>query len=744
MNKIFYILTTAILSGNYLFAQPANDDICSATPINPTGGGACIAGETNVAATSDFYGGCVPPGNSSVWYTFQLTGGHNMVEFTFSNTVIPTFDLFLLDNTCGNPNGVSTVCDVSTALFQFFNLTTGVDYFILVSTDTANEGAFDICVNGATKNSVTGPEQDCLGAIPVCDSTYTQSISYTDFGAVQDISGTCLLANETNSVWYVFTVQADGSLEFLINTAKDYDFALYDITTIGCAGVPGATPDRCNWSGTKGNTGLVLPTSATIPLSEPATGPNTMPGMDITAGQTFALLVDNWTGDATGYTLDFGSSPIVDTTKPFMVSAAGSCTDNAILVTMSEAVQCLSIVQNSFTLNNTTTSEDFTDSVTGIVGYNCPITDGATTTQIEISHNGSLTAGTYEICAYPPTAEDQCENQIDSADCVTYTYFPLLTLTFTSDVSVICTSGDPVTLTVTVAPAGSYTYTLTPGPVSNGTGVFAVNPATTTTYTVSVTSGTCTFTKSLTITLENNVVVSIDPVDPQVCPAGTVTLTATTTINGLPCIGCTFSWTPGGETTASINKGAGTYTVTSTTTNGCVSNTASSTVTEATAGAGVSCNVWYVSTGGGGDGQTKATPTDLVTALANALCTSASIKMQGGTYAISDFIAVDSYITIEGGYDAAFDIKSSDMAAGTATTIQRSLTADSDQALRCTAFRVTTGSSGFRFQDLRIEFTGAAHAAGSQISNYGIYLESGCSGYDIVRCYIGAGTGADE
>ena len=43
-----------------------------------------------------------------------------------------------------------------------------------------------------------------------------------------------------------------------------------------------------------------------------------------------------------------------------------------------------------------------------------------------------------------------------------------------------------------------------------------------------------------------------------------------------------------------------------------------------------------------------------------------------------------------------------------------------------------------------IEFTtGGPHAASSEISNYGIYLESGCTSYDIVRCNIDAGTGAE-
>ena len=101
----------------------------------------------------------------------------------------------------------------------------------------------------------TGPEQDCSGAIPVCQQTYTEANSYTGYGSVQEVYNTCLGGGENYSVWYVFTVQNSGDFSFTIQTQNDYDFALYDITTIGCSGVPTATPVRCNYSANHGNTG---------------------------------------------------------------------------------------------------------------------------------------------------------------------------------------------------------------------------------------------------------------------------------------------------------------------------------------------------------------------------------------------------------------------------------------------------------------------------------------------------------
>jgi len=81
------------------------------------------------------------------------------------------------------------------------------------------------------------PEQDCNNAISVCQQSYTQTVSYSGYGSVQDFPpySTCLLTGETNSVWYIFTVQNSGSFILTINTSNDYDFALYNITGTNCS-----------------------------------------------------------------------------------------------------------------------------------------------------------------------------------------------------------------------------------------------------------------------------------------------------------------------------------------------------------------------------------------------------------------------------------------------------------------------------------------------------------------------------
>ncbi|PLX08027.1 MAG: hypothetical protein C0596_08750 [Marinilabiliales bacterium] len=441
-----------------------------------------------------------------------------------------------------------------------------------------------------------------------------------------------------------------------------------------------------------------------------------------------------------------------------MSSASASCTTDAIEVTMSEHIECISISQGGFTLTNTSTSTDFTSAMTAFYGGNCD--DSELTTTLIIDHDGSLTTGSYELeVVNPNTITDKCGNLIQVGGTVTFNYLADLTLTV-SDPS-IC-GGEVISLDADGADGtpSVTTYTLNPGGATNTTdGIFTgLTPQITTIYTVSATYGGCTRTAQDTVEVEGNIIVSIDPAGKTVCDfTSPVTLTASTSINGTTCGSCSYTWSTT-ETTSSIDVSAeGTYTVSSVTPGGCASfNTASSTIVLAGGGTGGgSCDVIYVSPSGGGDGYTKDAPTTLDDAVEKALCTNTVIKMMVGVYNLSNFQYVPSYITIEGGYDSDFLTKSSDMSGGSnSTTIRRSSSYDIDYrddpdteyTTHCSAFRVDNGAELFRIQNLRIEMpcstNVAGHAASSGLINYGIKLGSSCTDYNIVRIYIDAGVGA--
>lgn len=273
--------------------------------------------------------------------------------------------------------------------------------------------------DGALRPLQTGPEQDCNSGIPVCQPTYTQSQSYTGIGASQEVgAGTCL-GGETNSVWYIFTAQTSGSLTFMINTTFDYDFALYNITNGGCAAVPTSMPIRCNYSGTAGITGLTLPAQPETPaLSINAAGNLLMPGVNVTAGQTYALIVNNFTGDLTGYTLTFGgTASIFDASPPGLQSASLDTASCSILITTSEPVRCSSIAADGsdFLLQNAGSAV-----VTGASGVNC----GAFTNQIRLTYRRGDTdsCGSWTVVgksgADGNTLLDNCGNQLPAGTSV--------------------------------------------------------------------------------------------------------------------------------------------------------------------------------------------------------------------------------------------------------------------------------------------------------------------------------------
>ena len=589
-------------------------------------------------------------------------------------------------------------------------------------------------LDSLSKMMITGPEQDCSGAIPVCSQTYSQSSSYTGVGAIDEVKNCCLKSGEKNSVWYVFTTQTAGNFGFTINTVKDYDYAIYDITTMGCQGVPTAIPVVCNYSSTKGATGMSSSGSGT---TQPASGVPFCSLLAVTAGKTYALIISNFTSDATGYTLTFttgaGFSSITDVIAPTInppSSVTNNC-NNTITVNFSEPVKCSTIAANG---------SDFTISgggtITAASGTGCSSND--LTTQVTVTYTAPST-GVYTLGIKSGsdgnTIIDKCGNVMATSQTITFNH---LVLALAASPANVCTSGTAVTLTATGAPAGG-TYTLTPGGTSNTTGIFNVTPYVTTTYVVTVTYGGCTQTATLSVGVLSNVVASISPTNPTIC-SGTTTLTASSMVNGVACPTCTYAWSPGGATTSSITAGAGTYTVTVTKPGSACNGTATSTIS-VTSGTSSNCNVYYVTPTGTGSGISPSDPTSIDAALDAATCSGAIIKMQTGIYNLSDKLTITSYTTIEGGYNSSFTIKTSDMGSGNATTLVRDETPDGGTGTNVTVIEAAASQVGFRIQDIRIEM--ADEPAGAQLTNYGIKLGASCTSYSITRCYIDAGVGSD-
>ncbi len=198
---------------------------------------------------------------------------------------------------------------------------------------------------------------DCNGAIQLCGGVYTETSAPVGTGSVYEFTGTCNLNLESSSIWYTFTVQEAGNLSFILDPANDvddYDWGLFNITNGGCAGINaqnGSSPEvNCN---SYGNFGFNGPTG--ISSANGGTGTSNGPGnlngpaynadLPVTAGQTYALVVMNWSNSPNGYSIDFTQSTasIYDENPPSLLAATKDCTGLNIHLEFSEPIVTTSV-----------------------------------------------------------------------------------------------------------------------------------------------------------------------------------------------------------------------------------------------------------------------------------------------------------------------------------------------------------------------------------------------------------------
>jgi gliding motility-associated-like protein len=270
----------------------------------------------------------------------------------------------------------------------------------------------------------------------VCKSSYAQPNSYQGFGNIQELNNTnngCLASNENFSVWYIVNVSTNGNLEFDLvpNTPVDYDFAVWNVTGVGCAGIyAGMMPIRCNYaslgnSPANGGTGLAAGFANT---TAGAGGPSYCAPIPVIAGETYMILVDNFAANQTGYNLDFGTSTasIYDTIPPKMVSATTHCglPSTKLKLKMSENVTCASVAANGSDFYITPSPV----SVIGAVGSNCSAPGATYSTDLDLTFSSPIPAGTYtlrpKIGTDGNTVLDNCGNPEMLSDAIVFTVYP--------------------------------------------------------------------------------------------------------------------------------------------------------------------------------------------------------------------------------------------------------------------------------------------------------------------------------
>lgn len=301
------------------------------------------------------------------------------------------------------------------------------------------------------------PEQNCPGAIVVCHGDYQQNQAYSGSGTYNELTTSpcpngnsgALYSGEKNGVWYQVNVLCSGYLCFTIepnNPTDDYDWAMWDITGGGCSLIYNYTSMTTNpyppyqstcvpsyfqgcsnyepnlgflgYTGLSNNAAIL---SANLMMNQAPL---------VTAGQTFVILVSNFTSSNSGYHLTFDSSTacLYDTVKPTFTSVGSKCgyTTDLLNVTMSVPVLCSSLAGDgsNFYITNAATNQKVAGvTVTSTASPNCSTL--IATNSYALQFSTSIPPGTYwlhdTVGTNGTTPTDQCNNFQSIYDSIEFT-----------------------------------------------------------------------------------------------------------------------------------------------------------------------------------------------------------------------------------------------------------------------------------------------------------------------------------
>lgn len=311
----------------------ANDLPCNAVNITlgsiASGDNTCSGNSGEPTTPSCWTGGTA----NTVWYSFTAPASGNVKVRTAPGTLLNT-QIAVYSGACGAsmstvtagcnrdaPNCGSVVIRASEVTLT--GLTSGATYYVAVDGENSLVGTFAITVVDGSSAYPTTSGQDCSTANTICTPTVqigdpgNQGIGFT---CDDDGSNNCT-TGERGSVWYQITIASSGNLNFNITpndyvigspgAETDYDFVLWKTSGTGatnCAAIAAgtATPVACNYSGL-GFSGVY--TGGTRPPGHNAVYDNSFETtIAATAGETYLLLIENYSNSTKGFVLDFSNA----------------------------------------------------------------------------------------------------------------------------------------------------------------------------------------------------------------------------------------------------------------------------------------------------------------------------------------------------------------------------------------------------------------------------------------------------
>lgn len=290
--------------------------------------------------------------------------------------------------------------------------------------------------------------QDCIGAIPVCNSVINNPNAILGSGNIpNEVNSTssCIGGGEVNSIWYALTIQTDGDLGFLLNpiTPTDYDWAVFNLTNSTCADIftDPSILVSCNFAPV---------TTATGPNGTNAPGIGFNPMIPVLAGETYIIFINNYGGSTSGFNLDFtmSTAQIFDNNAPTVLGLAAplACNANSFTLELSEAVSCASLTNNMFTVSGPSGNIP-------VNSVSCNGT-GMYSNELVIQLGTNLTeSGVYTVTLANGTISDLCGNALTPGTAIP-TNFNFSGITFSDAIT---------TPSLCYAPTGSASVTVNGG-----------------------------------------------------------------------------------------------------------------------------------------------------------------------------------------------------------------------------------------------------------------------------------------
>jgi hypothetical protein len=247
---------------------------------------------------------------------------------------------------------------------------------------------------------------DCETALPVCSNG---AINENSFGSgIDDFAnpnnqGGCLVSDEHQSLWLFIQIESGSTLGFDIipEGLDDYDFAVYG-PGVECGNL--GNPIRCSYAAPSlfGGDATGMNANASD-FSEPASGDGYVQWLTVVPGETYYILVDNFSASSVGFNLEWTGNAVLNcnVTLPCPIVELGNDTtlcNGQSIVLGGPASPLEDYLWNTGATTSTITTDDAGVYILSVTKDTCTVTDTiviavATSPTVELGQNVVLCPG---------------------------------------------------------------------------------------------------------------------------------------------------------------------------------------------------------------------------------------------------------------------------------------------------------------------------------------------------------------